>query len=204
MKENEGGWGNSEGGGVGWGRGGYRSVVSPLLSRLWLNLVPVWPKKSAGGNFRDCGWISLELFTPSQCLRRGRESERGDQRNRTEWADTEKTQACWLFVLTVHTLSYIWMCSPTLRVVWSVYLMRMRKRPVLGGNSGLVSSTMLQEADRSCAEMCQRRPSGTSTTKKTQGIKINLGQHGRASAETGNIPLRERQQVRHGGRPLDC
>lgn len=74
---------------------------------------------------------------------------------------------------------------------------------MLGGNDGLVSSTMPQEADRGCAEMCYPRPSGTSTTKK-QGIKINLGQRGRATAETGNIPLRERQQVRHGGRPLDC
>lgn len=76
---------------------------------------------------------------------------------------------------------------------------------MLGGNSGLVSSTIPQEADGGCAEMCQRRPSGTSTKKKKiQGIKINLGHHGRAATETGNIPLREQQQVRHGGRPLDC
>lgn len=45
---------------------------------------------------------------------------------------------------------------------------------MLGGNGGLVSSTMPQEADRGCAEMCYPRPSGTSTTKK-QGIKINHG-----------------------------
>lgn len=37
--------------------------------------------------------------------------------------------------------------------------------------------------------------------QKTQGIKINVSQHGRVSAETGNIPLRERLQVRHGEDP---
>lgn len=40
--------------------------------------------------------------------------------------------------------------------------------------------------------------------QKTQGIKINLSRHGRVSAETGNIPLRDRWRLRHGGRPLDC
>lgn len=58
--------------------------------------------------------------------------------------------------------------SPTLHVVCSLLLMRMRKRPGLGGSSGLVRSTMPQEADRGSAEMCQRRPSGTSTTKNTR------------------------------------
>lgn len=71
---------------------------------------------------------------------------------------------------------------------------------MLGGNDRLVSSTMPQEADRGCAEMCYHRLSGTSTTEK-QGIKINLGQHGSATAETGNIPLRDRQQVRQGEDP---
>lgn len=58
---------------------------------------------------------------------------------------------------------------------------------------------MWQEADRGSAEMIQRHPSGTSTTKM-HWIKINLGRHGRASAETGNIPLRETD----GERPSQC
>ena len=58
--------------------------------------------------------------------------------------------------------------SPTQHVFCSVFLMRIRKRPVQGGNSGLVRSTMPQEADRSSVEMCQRRPSGTGTTKNTR------------------------------------
>lgn len=37
---------------------------------------------------------------------------------------------------------------------------------MLGGNSGLVSSTMPQEADRGCAEICQHHPSGTTNNIK--------------------------------------
>lgn len=67
-----------------------------------------------------------------------------------------------------HIIIYMDLHSPTQHVVCSLFLMRMRKRPVLGGNSGLVRSTMPQEADRGSAEMCQCRPSGTGTTKNTR------------------------------------
>lgn len=53
---------------AGWSRWAYRGVVGLLLSQLWLNLGPFWPKKSAGGNFRGGWWISPELFPSSRCL----------------------------------------------------------------------------------------------------------------------------------------
>lgn len=66
-----------------------------------------------------------------------------------------------------------------------------------GGNSWLVVQCHRKQTE---AEMCPRRPSGT--TNNTS-IKINLSRRDRLSAETGNnIPLRERLQVGHGGDPL--
>lgn len=103
-------------------------------------------------------------------------------------------------------ISHQWMYTVPHRLFGKPNELVGEKRPVLGSaNNGLVSGTMPQEADRGCAEMSYPRPSGRSTTTK-QGIKINRGQHGRATAE---------QEVSHWGRdtksgmgwgedPLDC
>ncbi len=68
----------------------------------------------------------------------GEKARRGDQRNGTEWADTHTdTDMPALCAPCSHIIIYMDVYSLTPHVVWPVCLMRRRKRPLLGGNSGL-------------------------------------------------------------------
>lgn len=142
-------------------------------------------------------WSSLH---PADAFREGEKARGGDQRNRTESGQIlrrRKNTHTGMLALCVHTLSYIWMYTlPTLHVVWSADLMRTRKRPVLGGNSGLVSVVQCHRKQTEAVLKCASAARLGQAQQKTQGIKINLRQRGRVSAETGNIPLRERRLVR--------
>lgn len=92
---------------VRWSGGGRGSVVSLLLSRLWLNLVLVWPKKSAGGNFRDN--ISLEPSPPASALREESRRERREIENREQTGGQG-------------TLARVYGCVPAHNVHWTAHV----------------------------------------------------------------------------------
>lgn len=165
--------------------GGCRSVVSLLLSRLWLNLVLVWPKKSAGGNFRD---ISLELFTPSQCFERGIENR-------------EQTGG-------QGTLGRIYGCVPAHNVRRTAHVPNdpRRQRAMLDGICGLAGTAIPQEAEPGWnllpLPFWDNHNNNNNKKKEVQGIKIQQRQRGRPT-ETGNVLLRQRRGGETPGKTQD-
>lgn len=166
--------------------GGCRSVVSLLLSRLWLNLVLVWPKKSAGGNFRD---ISLELFTPSQCFERGIENR-------------EQTGG-------QGTLGRIYGCVPAHNVRRTAHVPNdpRRQRAMLDGICGLAGTAIPQEAEPGWNLLPlpfwdNHNNNNKLKKKEVQGIKIQQRQRGRPT-ETGNVLLRQRRGGETPGKTQD-